>query len=196
MFVGKIGKRTPFSGYAKNKQQTDKKKLRDVFEKGDVYFNSGDLLKIDNEGFIYFQDRIGDTFRWKGENVATTEVADHLLAVDFVEEANVYGVKVPEHEGRIGMAALKLKENMEFDSKAIYQHVKNYLPSYARPRFIRIQDALVVTGTFKQMKVKLAEEGFDPALIRDPLFYLEDNKGYVPMTQKIFSSITEGRLRL
>uniref|UniRef100_A0A3Q0R8K3 long-chain-fatty-acid--CoA ligase n=1 Tax=Amphilophus citrinellus TaxID=61819 RepID=A0A3Q0R8K3_AMPCI len=196
LFVGKIGKRTPFSGYAKNKQQTDKKKLRDVFEKGDVYFNSGDLLKIDNEGFIYFQDRIGDTFRWKGENVATTEVADHLLAVNFVEEANVYGVKVPGHEGRIGMAALKLKENMEFDSKAVYQHVKNYLPSYARPRFIRIQDALVVTGTFKQMKVKLAEEGFDPALIRDPLFYLEDNKGYIPMTQEIFSSIAEGRLRL
>ncbi|CAI5645031.1 unnamed protein product [Oreochromis niloticus] len=149
LLVAKIGKRTPFSGYAKHKQQTDKKKLRDVFEKGDVYFNSGDLLKIDDEGFIFFQDRIGDTFRWKGENVATTEVADHLLAVDFVEEANVYGVKVPGHEGRIGMAALKLKENMDFDGKAFYQHVKNYLPSYARPRFVRIQDALVVTSTFK-----------------------------------------------
>ncbi|XP_038558127.1 very long-chain acyl-CoA synthetase-like [Micropterus salmoides] len=195
LLVAKIGKLTPFSGYAKNKQQTEKKKLRDVFVKGDFYFNSGDLLKIDNEGFIYFQDRIGDTFRWKGENVATTEVADHLLMVDCVEEANVYGVKVPGHEGRVGMAALKLKENMDFDSKATYQHVKNYLPSYARPRFIRIQDALVVTGTFKQMKMKLAEEGFNPAVIRDPLFYLEDNKGYVPMTQEIFSSVAEGRIR-
>uniref|UniRef100_A0A8C4IID5 long-chain-fatty-acid--CoA ligase n=1 Tax=Dicentrarchus labrax TaxID=13489 RepID=A0A8C4IID5_DICLA len=196
LLVAKIGERTPFSGYAKNKQQTEKKKLRDVFVKGDFYFNSGDLLKIDNEGFVFFQDRIGDTFRWKGENVATTEVADHLLMVDCVEEANVYGVKVPGHEGRIGMASLKLKENMDFDGKTTYQHVKNYLPSYARPRFIRIQDALVVTGTFKQMKGKLAEDGFNPAVIKDPLFYLEDNKGYVPMTQEIFNSIAEGRVRL
>ncbi|XP_068178381.1 long-chain fatty acid transport protein 2-like [Antennarius striatus] len=196
LLVGKIGNRTPFSGYAKNKQQTEKKKLCDVFEKGDLYFNSGDLLNIDNEGFVFFQDRIGDTFRWKGENVATTEVADHLLMVNCIEEANVYGVKVPGHEGRIGMAALKLKENMDFDSNATYQHVKNYLPTYARPRFIRIQDALELTGTFKQMKVTLAKEGFNPAITGDPLFYLEDNKGYVPMTQEIFSSIAEGRIRL
>ncbi|KAE8297497.1 Very long-chain acyl-CoA synthetase [Larimichthys crocea] len=196
LLVAKIGKKTPFTGYAKNKQQTEKKKLRDVFVKGDLYFNSGDLLKIDNEGFIFFQDRIGDTFRWKGENVATTEVADHLLMVDFIEEANVYGVKVPGHEGRIGMAALTLKEKMEFDGKACHQHVKNYLPSYARPRFIRIQDALVVTGTFKQMKVKLAEEGFNPVVIKDPLFYLDDSKGYVPMTEEIFNSIVEGKVRL
>ncbi|XP_074523054.1 long-chain fatty acid transport protein 2-like [Halichoeres trimaculatus] len=196
LLVAKIGQRTPFSGYAKNQQQTEKKKLKDVFVKGDLYFNSGDLLRIDEEGFVFFQDRIGDTFRWKGENVATTEVADHLLVVDCVEEANVYGVKVPGHEGRIGMAALKLKENMDFDGKAAYQHVKQYLPSYARPRFIRLQNALELTGTFKQMKVKLAEEGFNPAVVTDPLFYLEDNKGYVPMTQEIFNAITEGRTRL
>lgn len=196
LLVGKISKRAPFSGYAKNEQQTEKKKLKNVFETGDLYFNSGDLLRIDEEGFVYFQDRIGDTFRWKGENVATTEVSDHLLTVDFIEEANVYGVKVPGHEGRIGMAALKLKENMDFDGKATYQHVKSYLPSYARPRFIRIQDDLVVTGTFKQMKVKLAEEGFNPAVIKDPLYFLEDNKGYVPMAQETFNSISEGTLRL
>ncbi|XP_056268783.1 long-chain fatty acid transport protein 2-like [Pseudoliparis swirei] len=196
LFVAKIGENTPFSGYAKNVQQTESKKVRDVFVKGDLYFNSGDLLKIDNEGFVFFQDRIGDTFRWKGENVATTEVAGHLLMLDCVEEANVYGVKVPGHEGRIGMAALKLKENMDFDCKAAYQHVKKDLPSYARPRFIRIQDVLVLTGTFKQMKVKLAEEGFNPGVISDPLFYLEENKSYVPMTQEIFCSIGEGKIRL
>ncbi|KAG7218273.1 hypothetical protein INR49_010331 [Caranx melampygus] len=179
LLVAKIGERTPFSGYAKNTQQTEKKKLRDVFVKGDLYFNSGDLLRVDDEGFVFFQDRIGDTFRWKGENVATTEVADHLLMVDCIAEANVYGVKVPGHEGRIGMAALTLKENVDFDRTATYQH-----------------DALAVTGTFKQMKVKLAEQGFNPAAVSDPLFYLEDNKGYVPMTQEIFSSITEGRIRL
>ncbi|KAK2853806.1 hypothetical protein Q5P01_006467 [Channa striata] len=196
LLVAKIGHRTPFSGYAKNKHQTEKKKLRDVFEKDDLYFNTGDLLKIDNEGFVYFQDRIGDTFRWKGENVATTEVADHLLMLDSVAEANVYGVKVPGHEGRIGMAALKLKENMDFDGNAAYQHAKSFLPSYARPRFIRIQDTLAVTGTFKQMKMKLAEEGFNPVIIKDPLFFLDDNKGYVPMTQEIFNSIADGRIRL
>ncbi|XP_053174461.1 long-chain fatty acid transport protein 2-like isoform X1 [Scomber japonicus] len=196
LLVAKIGEKTPFSGYARNNQQTEKKKLRDVFVKGDLYFNSGDLLRIDDEGFVFFQDRIGDTFRWKGENVATTEVADNLLMVDCIEEANVYGVKVPGHEGRIGMAALTLKENMDFDGKATYQYVKKSLPSYARPRFIRIQDALVLTGTFKQMKVKLCEEGFNPAVIKDSLFYLEDNNGYVPMTQEIFNSITDGKIRL
>ncbi|KAM9860879.1 long-chain fatty acid transport protein 2-like [Aulostomus maculatus] len=196
LLVAKIGERSPFIGYAKNEQQTQKKKLRDVFVKGDLYFNSGDLLKIDHEGFVYFQDRIGDTFRWKGENVATTEVADHLLLADCIEEVNVYGVKVPGHEGRIGMAAVTLKENMDLDCKALYHHVKDDLPSYARPRFIRIQDVLLVTGTFKQMKAKLAEEGFNPSVIKDRLFYLEDNKGYVPMTQETFDSIAEGRIRL
>ncbi|CAF99827.1 unnamed protein product, partial [Tetraodon nigroviridis] len=196
LLVAKINDRMPFTGYANNKQQTEKKKLYDVFVKGDKYFNSGDLLKVDHEGFIYFQDRIGDTFRWKGENVATTEVADNLLMVDCFEEANVYGVKVPGHEGRIGMAAVKLKENMDFDAEATYQHVKTSLPSYARPRFIRVQEALVVTGTFKQMKMTLAEEGFNPSATKDKLFFLEDNKGYVPMTQEIFNSIAEGRLRL
>ncbi|XP_068455566.1 long-chain fatty acid transport protein 2-like [Clinocottus analis] len=196
LLVAKIGKRAPFSGYAKNAQQTERKRMKDVFVKGDLYFNSGDLLKLDNEGFVFFQDRIGDTFRWKGENVATTEVADNLLMVDCVEEANVYGVKVPGHEGRIGMAALKIKENMDFDGRAAYQQVKNFLPSYARPRFIRIQGVMELTGTFKQMKAKLAEEGFDPAVVRDPLFYLEENQSYVPMTQEMFIAIAEGKTRL
>ncbi|CAL8243265.1 unnamed protein product [Lota lota] len=196
LLVGKICSRSPFKGYAKNKQQTERKKLQDVLVKGDVYFNSGDLLKIDHQGFVYFQDRIGDTYRWKGENVATTEVSDCLLAVDCVEEANVYGVKVPGHEGRIGMAALTLKEGVDFDSSATYQQVKSYLPGYARPQFIRIQDALMVTGTFKQMKCGLVEEGFNPGIITDPLYYLDNSKGYVPMTQDLFNSITEGRIRL
>ncbi|KAG7255675.1 hypothetical protein CRUP_026138 [Coryphaenoides rupestris] len=168
LLVGKISKRAPFLGYVRNKHQTERKKLKDVLVKGDVYFNTGDLLKMDRHGFIYFQDRIGDTFRWKGENVATSEVADHLLMVDCVEEANVYGVA----------------------------HIKSFLPGYARPQFIRIQEALVVTGTFKQMKSALVAEGFNPALITDALYYLDNSNGYVPMTQDIFNSITEGRIRL
>ncbi|MGH0163539.1 UNVERIFIED_CONTAM: hypothetical protein FKN15_047178 [Acipenser sinensis] len=147
LFVTKITKVAPFIGYARNPQQTDKKKLRDVFEKGDLYFNSGDLLMVDHDNFVYFQDRIGDTFRWKGENVATTEVSDTLLMVDCIEEANVYGVAVPDHDGRIGMAAVKLGEAKQLECDKIYNHVVTYLPSYARPRFLRIQ-TLLFSRTF------------------------------------------------
>ncbi|XP_030620851.1 very long-chain acyl-CoA synthetase isoform X1 [Chanos chanos] len=197
LLVAKITKTAPFKGYAKNTHQTEKKKLRDVFEKGDLYFNSGDLMKTDQEGFIYFQDRIGDTFRWKGENVATTEVSDILIALDFIEEANVYGVKVPGHEGRIGMAAIKVMEGMEFDSTATFEHVQSLLPVYARPRFIRIQNSLDITGTFKQMKVKLSEEGFNPRVIQDSLYFLDEKrKNYVPLSEDTYDSISDGRLRL
>lgn len=197
LLVGKITKHTPFVGYAGNKQQTDKKRLADVFEKGDLYFHSGDLLRIDHQNFVYFQDRVGDTFRWKGENVATTEVADILTMVDCIEEANVYGVKVEGHEGRIGMAAVKLKEGREFDCVSTCSVLANYLPVYARPRFIRIQNSLEVTGTFKMMKVKLVEEGFNPALIEDSLFFLDlTQKKYIPLSQDIYNSIMSQDIKL
>ncbi|XP_030622422.1 very long-chain acyl-CoA synthetase [Chanos chanos] len=197
LLVGKITKTSPFNGYAGNKQQTEKKRLSNVFEKGDLYFNSGDLLKIDEENFVYFQDRVGDTFRWKGENVATTEVSDILSMAASIEEANVYGVKVPGHEGRIGMAAVTLKEGKEFDCVDTYCHLANYLPVYARPHFIRIQNALEVTGTFKMKKVKLVEEGFEPAQIQDPLYFLSlAEKKYVPLTQEVYSSIMSKNIKL
>ncbi|KAK1141762.1 very long-chain acyl-CoA synthetase-like [Acipenser oxyrinchus oxyrinchus] len=197
LFVKKITKVAPFIGYARNPQQTDKKQLRDVFEKGDLYFNSGDLLMVDHDNFVYFQDRIGDTFRWKGENVATTEVSDTLLMVDCIEEANVYGVAVPDHDGRIGMAAVKLGEAKQLECDKIYSHVVTYLPSYARPRFLRIQSSLEVTGTFKQMKVKLGEEGFNPAVVQDPLYFLNENeKTYVPMTQEMYNAIISKHVKL
>ncbi|XP_074090802.1 long-chain fatty acid transport protein 2 [Macrotis lagotis] len=197
LLVCKITQLTPFSGYAGGKAQTEKKKLRDVFKKGDLYFNSGDLLLIDHENFIYFHDRIGDTFRWKGENVATTEVADIVGLVDFVQEVNVYGVPVPGHEGRIGMASIRMKENHEFDGKKLYRHVVDYLPSYARPRFIRLQDTIEITGTFKHRKVTLVEEGFNPAVIKDTLYFLDDmEKMYIPMTEDIYNSISNKSLKL
>ncbi|XP_007246593.3 hsFATP2a_ACSVL_like domain-containing protein [Astyanax mexicanus] len=197
LLVGRITKKSPFVGYAGNEQQTEKKRLRDVFVKGDIYFNSGDLLKIDHENFVYFQDRVGDTFRWKGENVATTEVADILSMVDCIEEANVYGVTVKGHEGRIGMAAVTLKEGNEFDCVDTCKVVASYLPVYARPRFIRIQESLELTGTFKMKKVKLVEEGFDPALIQDPLYFLDLNqKKYVSLTLDIYNSLLAGDIKL
>ncbi|XP_056134711.1 long-chain fatty acid transport protein 2 [Lampris incognitus] len=197
LLVSKITDVAPFVGYAKNEQQTEKKRLRDVLKKGDLYFNSGDLLRIDEDNFIHFQDRVGDTFRWKGENVATTEVADILNIVDWVKEASVYGVQVPGHEGRIGMAALTVKEGILFNGRKMYHHVVSYLPSYARPRFIRIQNAVEVTGTFKQMKGKLVKEGFNPDLIQDPLYILDDQeKSYAPLTDQIYSSVASGSMKL
>uniref|UniRef100_A0A8C3I273 long-chain-fatty-acid--CoA ligase n=1 Tax=Chrysemys picta bellii TaxID=8478 RepID=A0A8C3I273_CHRPI len=139
LLVVKITKNTPFNGYAGDRQKSEKKILRNVMKKGDLYFNSGDLLMMDHEGFIYFQDRVGDTFRWKGENVATTEVETTLVAVQFIQEVNVYGVPVPGHEGKIGMAAIRLKEGMDFDGEKLYTHAKDFLPNYAIPRFVRLQ---------------------------------------------------------
>ncbi|XP_049467633.1 long-chain fatty acid transport protein 2 isoform X1 [Panthera uncia] len=197
LLICRITQLTPFSGYAGGSTQTEKKKLRDVFKKGDLYFNSGDLLVIDHENFIYFHDRVGDTFRWKGENVATTEVADIVGLVDFVQEVNVYGVSVPGHEGRIGMASVKMKENHEFDGKKLFNHVVDYLPSYARPRFLRIQDTIEITGTFKHRKVTLVEEGFNPAVIKDALYFLDDKaEMYVPMTEDIYNAINDKTLKL
>ncbi|KAH0503339.1 Very long-chain acyl-CoA synthetase [Microtus ochrogaster] len=197
LFICKITELTPFNGYAGGKSQTEKKKLRDVFKKGDLYYNSGDLLMIDHENFIYFHDRVGDTFRWKGENVATTEVADIVGLVDFVEEVNVYGVPVPGHEGRVGMASIKMKENYEFNGKKLFQHISEYLPSYARPRFLRLQDTIEITGTFKHRKVTLMEEGFNPTVIKDALYFMDDTaKTYVPMTEDIYNAIRDKTLKL
>ncbi|NWH20501.1 S27A2 synthetase, partial [Grus americana] len=174
LLVIKITKNTPFHGYAGDSQKTEKKVLRDVLVKGDAFFNSGDLLMIDHERFVYFQDRVGDTFRWKGENVATTEVEATLAMVNFIQEVNVYGVSVPGCEGRCGMAAIRLKPGASFEGKDLYAFTGDTLPSYAAPRFVRIQDALEITGTFKQCKGNLVKEGFDLNVIKDPLFFRDD----------------------
>ncbi|NXD88800.1 S27A2 synthetase, partial [Halcyon senegalensis] len=174
LLVIKITTNTPFHGYAGDSQKTEKKILRDVLVRGDTFFNSGDLLMVDKEGFVYFQDRVGDTFRWKGENVATTEVEATLATVDFIQEVNVYGVSVPGCEGRCGMAAIRLKPGQTFDGETFYSFTQDTLPAYAAPRFVRLQDALEVTGTFKQCKSNLVREGFDPGVVRDPLFFRHD----------------------
>ncbi|KAM9271863.1 long-chain fatty acid transport protein 5 isoform 2-T2 [Cariama cristata] len=147
LLVIKITKNTPFEGYAGDSQKTERKVLRDVLVKGDTFFNSGDLLMIDRERFIYFQDRVGDTFRWKGENVATTEVEATLAMVNFIQEVNVYGVSVPGCEGRCGMAAICLKAGASFEGENLYAFTRDTLPSYAAPRFVRIQFPVMVPVT-------------------------------------------------
>uniref|UniRef100_A0A8B9FMP2 long-chain-fatty-acid--CoA ligase n=1 Tax=Amazona collaria TaxID=241587 RepID=A0A8B9FMP2_9PSIT len=201
LLICKITQYAPFSGYAGAKQQTGKKQLRDVFQKADLYFNSSDLLVIDNDNFIYFHDRIGDTFRlvylFQWENVSTMEAEDILGLTDCVQEVIVYGVSVPGYEGRTGMACIRLKENSEFNAGSTYRHVKTHLPNYARPRFIRIKSAIELTATFKYRKVQLMEESFNSAVIKDRLYFLDDRENlYVQMTEDIYNSVKKHDLKL
>ncbi|KAK1174472.1 long-chain fatty acid transport protein 6 isoform X1 [Acipenser oxyrinchus oxyrinchus] len=197
LLLSQINSMSPFFGYAGSKSLTEKKLLRDVFMKGDVYLNTGDLMVEDQEDFIYFKDRIGDTFRWKGENVSTTEVADVVGIIDFLQEANIYGVSVPGYEGKAGMAAVVLNPGCGFDGKSLYEHVEHYLPGYARPRFVRIQKSMEITGTFKQQKFRLVESGFNPSTITDSLYFLDESqKCYVPLTTEIFDIIVSGQIKL
>jgi fatty-acyl-CoA synthase len=183
-----------FEGYADG-AATERKILRDVFETGDCWFRTGDLMRKDVRGYHYFVDRIGDTFRWKGENVATSEVAEALTVFPGVKDANVYGVKVGEQEGRAGMAALVVEE--DFDIKGFHAHVARQLPPYARPLFLRLQTAIETTSTFKQRKVDLVKEGFDPAAISDPIWFSHPEKGtYVGLDGPLYKDIQAGRIRL
>lgn len=183
-----------FEGYT-SAADSDRKILRDCFEPGDRWLRSGDLMRRDKAGFFYFVDRLGDTFRWKGENVATTEVAEAIASFPGVLEANVYGVSVPAHEGRAGMAALVVDGG--FDLAGLHAHLAERLPVYARPLFLRVCTELAATATFKQVKSALAAQGFDPAAITDPL-YLDDpsSRGYVPLDATLYAEIVSGSIRI
>ena len=183
-----------FEGYTQA-SDTQKKVLRDVFKKGDAWFRTGDLLKHDEHGYYYFVDRIGDTFRWKGENVATSEVSEALGVVPGIKEANVYGVSVPGMDGRAGMAALVTAPN--FDPTGLAGQIAANLAPYARPVFLRIEPDLEITGTFKQRKVELVKEGFDPRTIPAPLYWLDPATGrYEPLNAATYDDIVAGKVKL
>ncbi|XP_078572756.1 long-chain fatty acid transport protein 2-like isoform X1 [Branchiostoma floridae x Branchiostoma japonicum] len=195
LVIAPITQRTFFDGYAGKKALSEKKILRDVFKKGDGYFNSGDVLFMDTDYFVYFVDRLGDTFRWKGENVATTEVSQVLSEHEPIQEANVYGVKIPGYDGRAGMASIIVRPDHSLDLPKLYEHVTQYLPSYAVPRFLRMQQAIDVTGTFKQKKVASVEEGFDPRQVVDPLYFMDSiSKTYRPLDQDLYDRIVKGEV--
>jgi len=185
--------RSEFSGYL-DKSASEKKVLQNVFERGDAWFATGDLMRMDADGYFYFVDRIGDTFRWKGENVSTNEVAERLLAFPGVEEANVYGVEVDGADGRAGMAGLVI--DGAFDAKAFGEHVKNELPAYAQPLFVRLLPAIDTTGTFKIRKLDLVADGYDPAKIRGPLFFHDPRKGYVKLTKSVWDKLSAGTVKI
>ncbi|MEE2930499.1 MAG: long-chain-acyl-CoA synthetase [Pseudomonadota bacterium] len=193
--IGKVGDdvRTRFEGY-NDEAATKKKILHDVFEKGDMWFRTGDLMSKDAEGYIYFIDRIGDTFRWKGENVSTNEVAEFVARAPGIATANIFGVSVPGTDGRAGMAAITTDGEVDFDG--LYAWLSEQLPKYAIPLFIRVQQEAETTGTFKYRKVELVEEGFDPEKVSEPLWYFdpESNK-YEPLTPDAHETILSGAVK-
>jgi len=193
--LGGISKRAgrEFEGYT-TKSDSDKKMLHDVFKKGDMWFRTGDLMRRDEHGYFYFVDRIGDTYRWKGENVSTGEVSGALLAVPGIREANVYGVSVPGLDGRAGMAALVV--DGDFNLEQLPARLKA-LPPYARPIFLRLSPRIEVTGTFKQRKVDLVAAGMDPSAIADPLYFLDSDSGrYERLTPERYAEIVAGKVKL
>jgi fatty-acyl-CoA synthase len=183
-----------FEGYA-SAADTEQKILHDVFKKGDTWFRTGDLMRKDKRGYFYFVDRIGDTFRWKGENVSTTEVELALSRFDGILEANVYGVAIEGHEGRAGMAAIVARDNL--DLTALREHIAQALPEYARPLFLRIRRNMDVTATFKQKKIDIVKEGFDPSRVPDPIYFNDPQKNaFARLDADLYRDINASRRRL
>ncbi len=192
--IGLIGNdvRHDFSGYA-DKAASEKKVLTDVFQRGDRWFRTGDLMRQDSEGYFYFIDRIGDTFRWKGENVSTAEVEQRLVDAPGVKEVIAYGVPVPGADGKAGMVTLVVEG--KFSAKAFADYADAQLPTYARPVFVRLAKTLETTGTFKYRKVDLVTEGFDPAKAA-PVYVRGGKSGYQKLTAEGFEAIQSGQNRL
>jgi fatty-acyl-CoA synthase len=190
--IGRIaGGAARFEGYCDEAATADKI-IRDVFKPGDTYVRTGDLLRQDALGFFYFVDRLGDTFRWKGENVATTEVAAALMAYPDIVAATVYGISVPGADGRAGMAALQVDAALDLEN--LNAHLKARLPDYARPVFLRLVSSLALTETFKQKKQELMAEGCDPTRIADPL-YADLGTGYQPLDAALYERISASLAR-
>ncbi|WP_066898799.1 long-chain-acyl-CoA synthetase FadD6 [Mycolicibacterium houstonense] len=192
LMLSKISALQPFDGYT-DKAASEKKLVRDAFKDGDVWFNTGDLMRSQGLGHAAFADRLGDTFRWKGENVATTEVEAALAGNPAIEECTVFGVEVPGAGGRAGMAAIQLKADHDFDGKAIADAFYGHLPAYAVPLFVRVVPELAHTSTFKSQKVDLRKQGYGPD-VSDPLYVLAGrDEGYVPFYAEYPDEVTAGK---
>jgi len=186
-----------FQGYFNNSKATSSKIMRDVFVKGDAYFRTGDMISWDSEGRTYFNDRIGDTFRWKSENVSTNEVSEALGNHPSVHEANVYGVELPHHDGRAGCVAIVLANppNEQLLSD-LASHAQKVLPRFAVPQFLRFCKEMQSTGTLKQQKHGLRLQGVDPTKTGDDeLFWLQRGT-YVKFSKKDWEALNGGRVKL
>ncbi len=183
-----------FEGYAEE-AATAKKILRDVFQKGDSWFRTGDLMRKDANGYFYFVDRVGDTFRWKGENVSTTEVAERIAGFPGIREAIVYGVPIAGREGRAGMAALDVEGTL--DLAGFRDYLIEHLPDFARPVFLRLGGEIEITTTFKQKKINLVQTGFDPSITTAPLYFNDpERRAFVPIDPPLYERIQHGQTRV
>lgn len=198
LLIGKITRRSPFDGYTdaeKNKSVV----MKDIFKHGDSFFNTGDLVRDIGFRHAQFVDRLGDTFRWKGENVSTTEVENMLSEYEKIAEAVVYGVEIPETNGRAGMAAITLVDGAELnaqDCSAMVEQFKKCLPAYAVPVFLRVQKKVETTGTFKYQKNKLKEQAFDPNQTDERLLVLLPNtQAYCDLSAEIYRNIQAYKYR-
>jgi fatty-acyl-CoA synthase len=181
-----------FEGYS-SAEASEQKVLRNVFEPGDGWYRTGDLMRQDERGYFYFVDRIGDTFRWKGENVATSEVSDAIGAFPGIKEATVYGVPIPDTDGKAGMAAIVTDRELDF--AALRTHLIERLPGYARPVFVRVRRDLDVTDTFKHTKSVLVREGYDPIAIEDPIYFDDrERQAFVRLNKSIYDRIRSGQI--
>jgi len=195
LLLSEVSKKAPFDGYTK-KETNEDKLLRNVFKTGDCWFNTGDLVRVQGYRHVAFVDRVGDTFRWKAENVATTEVEAEIHSFKDIVEAVVYGVKVPNTDGRAGMASLILEQGRRFNPTEFYQHIKRKLPDYAVPLFVRLRDYHETTTTFKVKKADLKKEGFWPSQAEDTIYVLLDRSlGYEPLNEHILADIEAGNIR-
>ncbi len=189
---GQVGSR--FEGYT-DEGASDKKILRHVFQPGDMWIRTGDLMRKDEKEFYYFVDRIGDTFRWKGENVAASEVSQAICTFPGVKHASVYGVAIPSAEGRAGMAAIVT--DREIDLHAFRSHLTSRLPSYARPLFLRLRDQIDLTGTFKYSKTELVRQGFNPYATADEIYFdSSETQRYLRLDDELYECIQGGKVRL
>jgi fatty-acyl-CoA synthase len=193
--LGALANGGRFEGYA-DTAASEKKILRNVFAQGDAWYRTGDLMRKDGQGFFYFVDRVGDTFRWKGENVSTSEVAAVVTAYPGVADAVVFGVAVPGADGRAGMAAL-VAESPDFDLVAFRRYLAARLPDYARPVFLRLISDIEITGTFKLRKQEPAAEGYDYTRVKDALYFDDrQQQAYARLDEASYALLREGKIRL
>jgi acyl-CoA synthetase (AMP-forming)/AMP-acid ligase II len=191
VLLGPIRKRTPFAGYS-DARATRARVVTNAFRDGDAFYNSGDVFRVDARNNLFFVDRLGDTFRYKGENVSTTEVQEQLVRWPGIAAASVYGVTVPGREGRAGMAAVVLRDGARFDGEALAAHLDEALPSYARPVFIRVRSSLETTATLKLDKLALQREGFAPRE-GEPIYVRDGaDHAYQELTPERYGAIVRG----
>ncbi len=196
LLIGEITDKTPFDGYT-DPEKSAKCVFENVFKKGDRYFNTGDLMREIGFRHAQFVDRTGDTFRWKGENVSTTEVENIMTEHPALAEAVVYGVEIADTNGRAGMAAITPHEGHSIDFADLLSHLKRELPHYSVPVFLRVKQAMETTGTFKYQKNNLKTEGFDPSKVdNEPLYVLlPGSNEYIALTDEVFANINAGKYR-